>query len=308
MILVTGGLGFVGRHTARAFLDRGESCVLVQRSAPPLPGYLADPPGKAVVEPADITDLAGFLAIGRRHPITGIVHLAGAFDGSDPIEDVRRETTGLLTVLAAAREWGVARVVTASTIGVYGGAPGTSPFREDAPLPLAAGPLIPAIKKVDELIADLVGGATGIEVVRCRLGAVWGPGGRPSSRFLAAPELVHAAVRGTAIRSTHHADDAIDLCYAPDCGTALALLMSAGVLRHTVHNVASGVPPTNGEIAAAIRRVVPDADLELTPGTGHGATWLDVTRLREDTGFTPNRDIDAAVADYVTWLRAGHER
>jgi UDP-glucose 4-epimerase len=308
MILITGGLGFVGTHTAKAFLDRGESCVLVQRHTAALPDHLADTPGKAIVEPADITDRTAFLEIGRRHPVTGIVHLAGAFTGSDPIEVARRETAGLLTVLEAAREWGVSRVTMASTIGVYGGAPGTSPFAEDVPLPLAAGPLIPAVKKIDELLADLVGGALGVEVVRCRIGAVWGPGGRPSSRFLAAPELVHAAVRGIPVDSPHHADDGIDLCYAPDCGTAIALLQLSGGLSHTVYNVASGRPTTNGEIADAIRRVVPDARIALAPGTGHGSTWLDVTRLREDTGFTPARDTDSAVADYVAWLRAGHER
>ena len=31
MILITGGLGFVGSHTARALADLDEPCVLVQR-------------------------------------------------------------------------------------------------------------------------------------------------------------------------------------------------------------------------------------------------------------------------------------
>jgi nucleoside-diphosphate-sugar epimerase len=30
VILITGGLGFIGSHTARALLDLGESCLLTQ--------------------------------------------------------------------------------------------------------------------------------------------------------------------------------------------------------------------------------------------------------------------------------------
>ena len=36
--------------------------------------------------------------------------------------------------------------------------------------------------------------------------------------------------------------------------------------------------------------------------------YLDTSRLREDTGFEPGHDTRAAVADYVGWLRSGHER
>jgi UDP-glucose 4-epimerase len=35
---------------------------------------------------------------------------------------------------------------------------------------------------------------------------------------------------------------------------------------------------------------------------------LDIGRLREDTGYQPAYDIEGAVADYITWLRDGHER
>jgi UDP-glucose 4-epimerase len=37
-------------------------------------------------------------------------------------------------------------------------------------------------------------------------------------------------------------------------------------------------------------------------------SWLDITRLREDTGFEPRYDTAAAAADYIAWLRAGNQR
>jgi UDP-glucose 4-epimerase len=295
MIAITGGLGFIGSHVTQALLDLGEKCVLVQRREGSRPD--------AAVEQVDLGDRAAFLDIGARHEITGIVHLAGA----GPHDDVRSATAHLLTVLDAAREWGVRRVGIASTIGVYGGATGGSPYAEDTPLPMRAGPTIPALKKIGELIADHEADATGTDVVSYRIGAIWGPGGRPASPFFAAPGLVHAAVHGRPASCL--ADDGIDMCYARDCGRAIALLQTQDSLSHRVYNVASGRATTNGEVAAAIAEVVPDARIDVRPGRERGEpVYLDITRLRRDTGFAPEYDMRRAVADYVGWLRAGHDR
>jgi uncharacterized protein YbjT (DUF2867 family) len=72
MILITGGLGFIGSHTTRALLDLGESCLLIQRRAAAVPGALAGEAGRRVFAgQADITDRPAFLQIGKRHTITG---------------------------------------------------------------------------------------------------------------------------------------------------------------------------------------------------------------------------------------------
>jgi UDP-glucose 4-epimerase len=108
------------------------------------------------------------------------------------------------------------------------------------------------------------------------------------------------------------AEDATDLCYVKDCGRAIALLQLAPTLNHRTYNVASGRVTTNGEVAAAIRAVVPDARIDLPEGRDPDGPerdiHLDVTRLRQDTGFRPAYDTGRAVADYVDWLRAGNPR
>lgn len=320
MILITGGLGFIGSHAARALLDLGESCVLTQRRAPLLPAALAgEAGGRVAVEQVDVTDRAALLALGRRHPVSGIVHLAAGAAGGpgDPIDTARAAVATQLNVLEAARDWGVARVGVASTIGVYGGAGGESPLPEDLPLPMTAGHAIPAFKKVAEVLDDYIADATGLEVVNYRIAAVWGPGGRAASPFFPAPQLVHAAARGTApdfapLPSVPYAGDGHDLCYVKDCGRAIALLQLAGRLHHRTYNVASGRATSNGELVAAIKRVVPEAQIELPEGrdpNGPGRDlYLDITRLRQDTGYQPAYDTGRAVADYLDWLRAGNER
>ncbi|MCK2216459.1 NAD(P)-dependent oxidoreductase [Actinomadura sp. ATCC 31491] len=317
MILITGGLGFIGTHTTRALLDLGESCLLLQRRAPrdPFPGE------GVVVEQADLADEAALLALGDKHDITGILHLAGSFPwppGADePVVGARKALTGLLNVFAAAAAWGVTRLGLASTIGIYGGAAGPSPFTEDTPLPLTAPHPIPGFKKISEVLADHLAGAAGLPVVNYRIGAIWGPLGHSPSPFFAAPQLVHAAARGTAVQvhparaaNPPRAGEAIDLCYVKDCGRALALLQTAGTLRHRTYNVASGRPTTNGEVAAVLGELVPDARLDLPEGRGPGVrdTWLDITRLREDTGYEPAYDTERAAAEYLAWLREGHDR
>jgi NAD(P)-dependent dehydrogenase (short-subunit alcohol dehydrogenase family) len=64
-MLITGGLGSIGSHTARALLDLGECVVLTAHRSTRLPEYPADEPGgRVVVEPLDTTDEAPFLGIG----------------------------------------------------------------------------------------------------------------------------------------------------------------------------------------------------------------------------------------------------
>ena len=319
MILVTGGLGFIGSHTTRALLDLGESCVLVQRREPVLPGGLAGQAGRVFTERADITDLAALLEIGSRHKVTGIIHLAGSVPwppgAHRPVAGARAAVGSLLNVLQAACDWQVPRVGIASTIGVYGGTTVEGPLREDLPLPMAAGPVIPAFKKIGELLADYLAGATGIEIINYRI-STWGPGGNPRSPFTAAPQLVHAAARGTApdfsaLRSPAYADDGLDMCYVKDGAKAIALLQLAPRLRYRTYNIASGNMLTNREVATAVRRLIPDARVDLPEGSpaasGQGMR-LDISRLREDTGYQPGYDTERAAADYITWLRAGHER
>lgn len=322
MILITGGLGFIGSHTARALLDLGEPCVLVQRRAAVVPDAFADEAGRRLfVEQADLTDLAALREIGTRHQITGIVHLAGSVPwppgAHEPVDGAQQAIDSLLNVFRAARDWQVARLGIASTIGVYGGVAAAGPVREDLPLSMAAGPAIPAFKKIGELLADYLADALDLPVVSYRISAAWGPLGRPASSFIAAPQLVHAAARGTApdfaaLRGPACAGDAADLCYVKDCGRAIALLQLAGRLSHRTYNVGGGRATTNSELIAAIQKAVPGARLELPEGDGAGPAgrdiYLDITRLRQDTGYQPAYDTERAVGDYIGWLRAGHDR
>jgi UDP-glucose 4-epimerase len=304
-MLLTGGLGFIGSHVARALLDLGEPVVLTRGTT--VPPFLEDP--RVAVERVDMTDRTAMLELGSRYPITGIVHLGGVMPSPDDyVGAFRANSDALLNVFEAARAWGVRRVGVASAIGVYGGV-APVPWREAAPMPLASPHPIPAAKKVNEILATLLGTNLGVEVANLRIGAIWGPLGRPRSAFFAVPALVHAAVSGGSVDA--YADDFMDILYVRDCGRAIALLMTAPALAHDTYNVGSGGTVSNAAVVAALQRVVPSFGLALRPGRsaagGTAEQFMDVARLR-DAGFTPAFTLEAAVADYVAWLRAGHPR
>jgi UDP-glucose 4-epimerase len=130
--------------------------------------------------------------------------------------------------------------------------------------------------------------------------------------FIAAPQMVHAAVHGRPLDQPVYAADGGDLVYVRDCGRAIALLQLCDRLSYRTYNVSAGRVTTNAEVAAAIGEVIPGARLALRDGRGTGwlgrDVYLDISRLREDTGFRPGYGTTAAVADYIGWLRSGNER
>ena len=303
MILVTGGLGNIGAHTARALLDLGEEVVVTRRRDAVVPSFLA---GRVTVAPLDVTDRDAFLALGGRHDVTGIVHLAaGGLEVTDPMEFLRVNTGGLLNALEAARAWGVERFAAASSIGVYAGRSETR-LHEELALPTATGiHPIPAFKKAVETLTTLGLDGSGVRPVLLRIGTVWGPLGLPNSPFIPFPALINAVARGEE-PPTLYADEGGDRCYAPDAGRAIALLMSTEALVHDVYNVSSGHPATNRDFARALEAAVPGLSLDLLPGRRDEADgddpYLDISRLTADTGFAPAFDVTTAVADYVAWL------
>ena len=307
VILVTGGMGFIGSHTVQALTDLGHRCVVTSHLT------TRDLGDSVSIEHVNVVDRDAMVGLGERHPIGGIVHLADPALAHlrDPtagpatlVADMRAGADALFNVLECAIAWDVGRVTIASTIGVYGGLPELRGVSEELPLPIAAaGNVVATSKKSAELVVSLFR-ERGVDAISVRLPAVWGPRGRKDSRFFAAPGLIHAAVNDEPAPRAY-ADDAIDMLYVKDCARAIALLQSAARLAHPIYNVGSGRATSNAEVAAAIKRAVPDVELPLEPGLSpHGAVaYLDTTRLQDDTGLSRQYDLDRAVADYVGWLR-----
>ena len=169
MILVTGGLGMIGAHSAHALVDVGNDVVVTAHRRTEVPSFLE---GRVTVEPLDVTDRDAFLALGDRHEISDIVHLAGSIPDEDPVRYFRTDTTGLLNALDAARTWGARRFAVAGSLGVYAGRSETR-WHEELALPATELPhLIVAFKKAVEPLATHGLEGSGVQPVVLRIGTI----------------------------------------------------------------------------------------------------------------------------------------
>ena len=174
---------------------------------------------------------------------------------------------------------------------------------------------IPTAKKVAELISSSIAGKSGFELLKLRFGA-WGPlNHHPPSAMNIPDQMVRAAVNGDKLDFTQppsraFEQDGIDLCYVKDCARGIALLQLAEELHYSTYNIGTGKALKNGELAATILRIIPDAGLDLPSGfdpQGPRRVFeMDISRIREDTAFEPRYDTQRAVADYLSWLRASN--
>ena len=310
MILVTGGMGFIGLHTARALLDAGEDVVLTRFRSWRLPDFLEPELGARLrVEALDLADGWGLLEAMRRHAVTSVVHLASPALGTGPAQEYGSAVQGLVNVLEAARQCGARRVSLASSLAVYDRS-GPGPWREQLPLPVESGSHTAAAKKAMEVVGLHYGERTGMDVVALRLAAIYGPLYHSMANLPS--RLCHAAVAGTepdyeGVRGgPPRAGGAEDLCHVRDCARAICLAHRADVLRHRVYNVGAGGAVTHRALVDAVRRAVPSASIGLVAGGGPRVerAYMDVTRIEEETGYAPSYDIDRGIADYVAWLRA----
>ena len=153
MILITGGMGFIGLHTARRILDAGEDVVLTMYQTRREPSFIKDELGKrARVEQVDVTNADALVEVGQKHKVNGIVHLAvPALAQLTPTEDYHVNMDGLINILEAARRLEVKRLTLASSIAVYSSV-SNGPFLEDTPLPVQSGNPTEAFKKSFEIL------------------------------------------------------------------------------------------------------------------------------------------------------------
>src|SRR5271156_54473 len=174
-IMVTGGAGFIGSHTADALVANGagEVSVLDDLSA----GKRKQVNPKATFYQTDLRDGAAVAAVVEQARPEIIFHLAAQMDVrrsvADPAFDAQVNVVGFLNLMESARLHGLRRVIFSSTGGAIYGEQDTFPASEDHPLR----PVSPygVAKMATEAYLFFYKVQYGIEYTALRYGNVYGP-------------------------------------------------------------------------------------------------------------------------------------
>ena len=339
--LVTGIAGFIGFHTARRLLERGEQVVGVDSINDyydvrlkyarlrelGLTGGAADGAEERSVlhtglrfVRADLADGAAVRALFERERFERVCHLAAQagvrYSLSNPDAYVSANVQGFLNVLEACRAVGVQHLVYASSSSVYG-IETRVPFTESAAADHPAS-LYAATKRSNELMAHTYAHLFGLPSTGLRFFTVYGPWGRPDM----APILFASAIaEGRPMNVFNHGEMQRDFTYIDDIVEGVVRVLDRAPVAngawdgvqsavssapYRVYNIGNGAPVHLMEFIRTIERHVGRrAEMRMLPMQPGDVpiTWADCSTLERDTGYRPSTDIDTGIERFVRWYR-----
>ncbi len=141
MILLTGGLGYIGSHTCVELLKRGERIVIMDNLSnsreEAMDNIKAISNAGFIFYKADLLDKESMRKIFRENKIDAVVHFAGlkavGESVAKPLAYYKNNVEGTLNLLEVMEEFGCSRMVFSSSATVYG-SPERVPITEDMPL------------------------------------------------------------------------------------------------------------------------------------------------------------------------------
>lgn len=317
-ILLTGAAGFIGYHTARRLLARGDRVLgldnlndyyplglkmdrLAQLTSHPnfefRQGDVADP-RLAETLPAEALDA------------DAIVHLAAQagvrYSIEAPLAYVDSNVTGQVVMFElAAKLKQRPPVVYASSSSVYGTdtqPPFAETARADSPISVYA-----ATKRAGELLAHAYRDIHGIRSTGLRFFTVYGRFGRPDM----APWLfTDAILRGKPISVFNDGKMKRDFTHVDDIVAGVVAAADRILARpdetERIYNLGNNSPVELLDFIAAIERAAGrKAVMEMKPKPAGDVelTYADITRAARDLDFQPRVPLQEGMADFVGWYR-----
>ena len=321
LVLVTGGLGFIGGYVTKALLDEGKPVAVLTRghtTSAEMLHVLREHEGAYAVEIGSVEDLGQLVSVFERLKPATVVHSASNVDVAalyrDPYHAFQTNVTGTVNVYEAARRTGVRRVVDMSSIGVL--PPNQyQPIDAAHPIVLArSGPgsgAYGASKVAGEVFGFAFQLAYGLDVRIVRPSAVYGFGMQwHSANYM--KQFVEPAVRGEAVRVASGGRLPRDYTHVADVASLTARVIECPEDADRIFYAATGGPlVTAAEAARIVAELIPGSSIEvsdtMTPDDEVEASFrgvLSIENARVQLGWAPRySSLREGIAEYIAAYR-----
>ena len=334
-VLVTGGAGFIGFHTAMRLIERVDDIVVVDvvndyydpklkwKRLGLLDEAAAGSTGSYRFHQANLADKDFVARLFAEERFDRVIHLAAQAGVRhslvDPLAYVESNVVAFTNILEGCRHNSVGHLTYASTSSVYG-ANAKMPFSEhdgvDHPLQFYA-----ATKRANELMAHSYSHLFGLPTSGLRFFTVYGPWGRPDmALFLFADAILEGRPvslfnGGNHVRDFTYVDDIVEgvirvsdtpTAADPDWNAATPDPSSSNAPFRLL-NIGNGNPVALSNyldaLENALGRKATRVLLPLQPGDVI-ETVADTSALEELVGSWPRTSVDEGVARFVDWYLA----
>ena len=302
---MTGGCGFIGSHLSRELTNLGEVTILDDLSS------------------GGTWRVQDLLDRGKARFIRGsILHrnlVADACRGADcvfhlaaivsvprsmaaPLEVNEVNATGTLSVLEAAREAGVKKLVYSSSSAVYGDSPGSPKTELTPPEPLSP---YAASKLAGEYSCEVYRRSFGLPTASLRYFNVYGPGQDPKGEYAAViPRFITQVLRRNPPVIFGDGGQVRDFISVHDVVRANILAMQRDAVG--IFNIGSGDGTTILKLATAVMGIgglsrEPVLDRP-RPGDIRESV-ADISRARDVMGFRPKVYLADGLRETMRWFR-----
>lgn len=331
-ILITGGAGYIGSHTAVELVNAGFEPIILDdfsNSQASVVDRLGEIIGEEVVcYEGDCNYKSILEKIYKDHPFEGVIHFA-AFKAVGestqlPLKYYQNNIGSLIVLLGFMKEKGIQNIVFSSSCTVYG-QPDSLPVTEDTPRKDAESPYGNTKKICEDILVDFVKSKAGVKVVSLRY---FNPvGAHPSAKIGELPNgtpnnlvpFVTQTAAGIREKITVFGDDydtidgscVRDFIHVMDLANAhvkaLAYLEEQKVNFYDVFNVGTGNGNTVLEIIQTFEKVNRiKLNYEIGPRRPGDVVkiWADTTKINSVLGWHPQYTLEDSLRDSWNWEKS----
>ncbi|QCC46941.1 GDP-mannose 4,6-dehydratase [Halobellus limi] len=316
-VLVTGGAGFIGSNLAEGFLDAGHRVVVLDNLDPYYDLGIKEHNLEVCHEAGDdhfefvegsTTDEELVDEVVASNDVDVIFHQASKAGVRTSVEHPKAynesNIDGIVTVLEAAADHGVDRVVNASSSSVYG-VPEYLPYDEDHPnhpkSPYAV------TKLAAEHYCNVYDDLRDLSTVNLRYFTVYGPRMRPN---MAISNFVSRCLNGEPPIIYGDGEQTRDFTFIDDVVEANRTLLETSDADGESMNVGSNDNISIRELAEYIVAET-GADVDIVHEEAKDAdarhTHADVSKAGELIDYEPTTDIREGVSKFIDWYEANRE-